>query len=268
MRRCCRKESQDDTHSRDEELPDVQGRRPDADQRDGGDEGRSRDVQDVQWDGPGACVKDVHGWWMPDVDQFMSAELKPDGTYQYSHLTMAMGFVKDRSIGVDLGAHVGTWSKPMSKLFERVVSAEPAPDTFECLQANMAKFGCQNVELRNVAMGAASGFVSMVLEGRQAELSNTGGRYVAAGGTIPVETIDSWHLPSLGFLKMDIEGSEVDAMQGAAETIKRCRPIILYENKGFWRRYGHAKMAPSELLKRLRYFQLADAGRDVIWGPK
>lgn len=212
-------------------------------------------------------MKMIAGWAYPDLDDFMWREMKADGSYQGGHLRMAMESVKDFSLAIDGGAHVGTWSRLLSQRFERVIAVEPSPDTFEALAVNMATFGCHNVELKQRALGAEPGLVSMALEGRSIELSNTGARFVKDGGEIARETIDSWELPSCGFLKLDVEGSEALALQGAARTLKRCRPIVLFEYKGFCRRYGLPKDAVQQRLTRIRYRHVATAGTDEIWGP-
>src|SRR5690606_13884953 len=163
-------------------------------------------------------MKQVHGWAFPDADEFMVREMHPDGSYQAGHLLAALAHVTDWSCAIDGGAHVGTWSRLMSEKFARVIAVEPSPDTYEALLVNLSSFGCANVEAKPVAVGARAGLVRMGIEDRAAALANTGARYVVPGGSIPVETIDSWALPSLGLLKMDIEGSEAQAVRGATET--------------------------------------------------
>lgn len=213
-------------------------------------------------------MKIVHGWAYPDVDDFMWREMKADGTYQAGHLHMALTYVTDFSLAIDGGAHVGTWSRLMSQAFAKVIAVEPSPDTFEALTVNIAAFQCGNVDLRPIAIGAAVGHVSMALEGRAAAANNTGGRFVQAGGVIPVERIDDWQLPTCGFLKLDIEGSEPLALEGARETLVRCRPIVLFEHKGFCRRYGLPPDASQRVLESVGYKQLSIAGKDQIWGPR
>ncbi len=210
-------------------------------------------------------MKTVNGWAFPSADRFMATEMKGNGEYQAGHLRTALGYVTDWSIAVSCGAHVGTWTKLLSARFARVIAVEPAADTFEALQANMRTFGCTNVDCLNVAVGATRGLVSMAIDARGEALANTGARYTTAGGAIPLEVIDDWNLPTLGFLKLDVEGSEVDALKGAAFTLQRCRPIVLWECKGFWRRFGYGKTAPQDLLTSLGYHEVAIAGCDRIW---
>jgi FkbM family methyltransferase len=212
-------------------------------------------------------MKTVHGWAYPDADEFMAGEMKADGTYQYSHLTRALAYVQDWALALDGGAHVGTWSRLLAAKFGVVVACEPSTDTYEALQANMAAFACTNVALHNVALGDRKGRVQMRMDGRGAQLKNTGSRYVLPGGETHQVTIDSLNLPACGFLKLDVEGSEPAALAGATETLARHRPIVLFEDKNLWRRFGARRDAPQGLLLQAGYKHLERAGCDEIWGP-
>lgn len=212
-------------------------------------------------------MKQVKGWAFPDCDEFMAGQLKADGTYQGTHLERAMTYISDWSAAFDGGAHVGTWSRLLAAKFARVVACEPSPDTFEALQANMLGFGCANVQCYQLALGDRKGRVSMTLDGRGAGLKNTGARYARQGGDIHQVTIDSFGLLSLGFLKLDVEGSEYAALAGACETLGRCRPIVLFENKNLWRRFGIRPDGPQGLLLAAGYKHLEKVGCDEIWGP-
>lgn len=214
-------------------------------------------------------MKVVRGLAFPDADEFMVGQVKFDGTYQIENLTEALKHVKNMDCAVDGGAHVGTWSKVMAGAFARVIAVEPSTDTYEALTWNLAQAGCTNVEPRNVALGDAPGLVRMRLNVEQELKANTGARFAQAGGHIPVETIDGWALPSLGFLKLDVEGSEYVALRGAKETLRRCKPIVLFENKWLWtHHYGLPKDAVAKFLTGQGYRLLAQVSRDQIWGPK
>jgi methyltransferase, FkbM family len=214
-------------------------------------------------------MKVVRNVAFPDADTFMAGELDLDGSYQLSHLVAAMRHVTNWTCAVDGGAHIGTWSVVMSRAFQRVIAAEPSPDTFECLAWNLFQTGCVNVEIRPVALGQQAGTVAMHLTADQAARGNTGARFIRPGGTIAVETIDSWALPSLGFLKLDVEGSEHAALCGAEATLRRCRPVVLFENKWLWTKtYGLPKDVVAQLLTACGYRFAEQVSRDQIWVPK
>jgi FkbM family methyltransferase len=198
----------------------------------------------------------------------MVSEMAMDGTYQLSHLEAALAHVTDFRTAFDGGAHIGTWSKILAQRFGRVIAIEPSPDTFTCLDYNMTAAGCTNVERLPVAIGAAPGVVAMALDAPNQARANTGARFAKPGGTIPVITIDSLDLPDLGFLKLDVEGSEPMALRGAKATLTRCRPIVLFENKWLWtRHFGLPKHAVRDFLIAVGYRQIGQISCDQIWGP-
>lgn len=210
----------------------------------------------------------VRGWAFPKADRFMVGELKVDGTYQLGHLEAALTHVTNFDAAIDGGAHVGTWTRVLAGRFRRVVSFEPSEDTYECLLWNIRQAGLTNVQCVNAALGAAAGHVSMALDAVNAARANTGARFTQPGGPIAVVTIDSLAREDVGFLKLDIEGSEPAALRGAAETIARCRPIVLFENKKLWtRHFGLPKDAVARILTGYGYRQLQVVSCDEIWGP-
>lgn len=206
------------------------------------------------------------GLAFPDADVFMASEVSAAGTYQLPNLEAALRYVTDFGCAIDCGAHVGTWSKVMAQRFTRVVAVEPSDDTFECLQLNLLNAGLDNVNCVRAAVGCRAGLVTMAIDAQNKARGNTGARHVRAGGKIPVITIDSLALEHVGFIKLDIEGSEPDALRGAKDTIARCRPVILYEDKKLWHRYfGQPKESVANFLHGQGYQQTQLVACDAIW---
>lgn len=213
-------------------------------------------------------MKTVHGWAYPDADQFMAAQMSPSGEYQADHLAKALSFVTDFSCAIDGGAHVGTWARLMAKRFTEVIAVEPSADSYQALLWNLETHNCANVVAKRVALGSRVGRVAMRIDSDHRKIGNTGAAYITMGDDVSLEPIDLWELPSLGFVKLDIEGSEFAALAGAIETLRRCRPVVLFENKHFGRRYGLTQEAPRELLTSLGYGLRAKISADEIWTPR
>lgn len=210
-------------------------------------------------------MKLAKGWAFPDADEFMVSELKDDGTYQLSNLEAALDFVTDYSCAIDGGAHIGTWSKVMARSFGQVVAVEPSDDTAECLAVNMQ--AVQNVTILRCALGDRAGLAALTLDPTNAKRKNTGARHLQTGRDVRVETIDSWALPSVGFIKLDIEGSELAALKGAKDTLQRCHPVVLFEDKGLGHRYyGEPRQAIQHWLSAHGYRHLSRSSCDEIWG--
>ena len=213
----------------------------------------------------GKGMKLVKGLAMPAWDEFMVSIVPDDGRYQHENLEAAVARCARRRTVIDGGAHVGMWSRTFAGLFDRVIAFEPSPDTFACLRYNVR---AENVELRNQALGAKPGKVHMTLAGFEGTLreKNSGARYVAKGGDIDRVTVDSLGLDDLDLLKMDIEGSEVEALRGARNTLLRCKPVVLFECKNEWVRRGFEKDAPQQFLESIGAEKFDRVGVDEIWG--
>jgi FkbM family methyltransferase len=213
-------------------------------------------------------MKIMESWAVPAADNYTIAKMHGGDVLQRKHLDRAMSFVEKRRLAVDGGAHVGTWTRKMSKWFERVISFEPSAESFECLVYNVKDR--DNIDLRNQALGNGPGRVRMTLEGfdKAIESGNTMAMFVAEGDEVERISLDSLELDCVDFLKLDVEGSEMNAMLGAEETLKRCKPVVLFEDKDHGRRYGYGREAPSELLMSLGAVWLDTAGCDQIWGWK
>lgn len=143
-------------------------------------------------------------------------------------LDAAIALTKGRAVAVQAGGNVGVWATHLAKSFAQVVTVEPDAVNYECLVRNVPA----NVTHQRAGFGAEPGAISMVNVN-----GNAGAHYVGGTGDVPIITIDSLDLPACDFLCLDIEGSEPAALRGAEQTIRRFRPVIMFEEKGLSERY-------------------------------
>jgi FkbM family methyltransferase len=170
------------------------------------------------------------GIWLPDgekhfVDWMNSSGEIVDGkgTYQIKKFRAAMEYVKNFRVAVDVGAHVGLWSMQLAQRFDNVIAFEPVAAFRECFVKNAWMRG---VKCFPYALGAEVGRVSM-----NVDASDTGGTHVSGPGSIDMKTLDSFSLKSVDFVKIDAEGYEHHIIDGGRETILRCKPCIIVEQK-------------------------------------
>lgn len=167
-------------------------------------------------------------FWVPDSEQIQLDALAAGG-WQLDHLNMALEHVTDFSAAVDGGAHVGSWTIEMAKVFREVHSFEPCPETYDCLLENTKHIS--GIRRYTCALGDEPKHMGMAEDRKYSDGGNTGGRYLSGDGEIVVSPLDMWELPTLGFLKLDVEGYELFALRGARETLFRCRPVVFIEDK-------------------------------------
>jgi FkbM family methyltransferase len=155
---------------------------------------------------------------------------------------------------VDAGANLGIYSLMFSKICSNVWAFEPNPTVARRLAASMP----ENVSVAPIALGRRT--ESLVLrvpesEGRsihwRATLSpKNPAEAVIEAISVPVLPLDSWSIGSLDIFKIDVEGFEMEVIEGATDTIKRCRPTLLVEIEV---RHGSNPLLAADFLREFGY---------------
>ena len=161
---------------------------------------------------------------------------------------------------VDVGANLGIFTYFLARYSPVVYAFEPNPIPFSVLQ----RLKDANVILQQIALTDHSGEVELVVpKGRKGWTNNGAGLGLRREGRhalvkVPGRRLDDLGLDRIGFIKIDVEGHELQVLQGATETLTRHRPNLFLENE-----YAHAGDAAHQvfaLLRALDYdgFFLAD----------
>jgi FkbM family methyltransferase len=179
------------------------------------------------------------GWYFPDgethlVEWMTRVNQKRDGRLQYqlAKYDAALKYVRRRRLAVDVGAHIGQWSRNMAADFDAVEAFEPVPDYAACWRANVTDR--PNARLHELALGDQAQTVCL----RCGTPGSHGDTFVApkdqanvVAVDVPMRTLDSFDLADVDFVKIDCEGYELFVLRGAEQTIKRCRPCVIVEQK-------------------------------------
>ena len=170
--------------------------------------------------------------WMPapskDLLAFLLLELTVEQDYESGQAAIRRG-----DTVVDCGAHVGLFTKfALQRGANRVVAIEPDPANVACLESNLGpaiaegrvvvvKAGVWSKKTRLTlyeSRGGNSGEKTFVEE-------PTNGNKLEGILVLPLDDIvANLKLDRVDFIKMDIEGSERFAIQGATETLRRFKP--------------------------------------------
>jgi FkbM family methyltransferase len=134
---------------------------------------------------------------------------------------------------VDIGAHEGAWSSVAAEKFKVVHAFEPNSSLSQKLERVLPR----NVTVHNVALSNSSGTATLVLPiiGGSTITSRASLEPDANGPvkTVTVEvakrTVDSYDFRGVDVMKIDVEGHEMSALQGAEQTISREKPALVVE---------------------------------------
>ena len=143
----------------------------------------------------------------------------------------------ERGTAIDVGANEGLYSYLLAKLFDRVEAFEPN----ETASADLRDYDCSKIRLHQVALSRSEGERALHVPIMAHGVINVGYGSLERETLPPSEsvttqivrtrTLDSYGFEKVAFIKIDVEGHELQVLEGAAETIARCRPIMLFETK-------------------------------------
>lgn len=209
-------------------------------------------------------MKQCGQMWIREDDPFMGRYFEETGDkFEINHLEAALAHCTEMRTALDVGAHYGSWSRYMARKFRRVFAFEPIPTTFECCQQNVRDFA--NVSLKQAAVGDRSGKVSV---GVGKMYSHPGMETIidVDRGDTDLVTIDSLNLTDVDLIKVDVEGFELQVLKGAAETLARCQPVVIFEeNVRGLLEHGTPNGLCGAFLKRMGARQIKKIGKDHIY---
>lgn len=143
---------------------------------------------------------------------------------------------QDAPVFYDLGAHIGYYALAAAALAEQVYAFEPASATHAVLERNIGRNEAANVRAFRLAVVDDARDLTLnlyetsgnnsVVDRRLAHLQRRGAEPVP-GTSLDALVAEGLRPPTL--IKMDVEGSELRALQGARATIERARPVIFVE---------------------------------------
>ncbi|MDR3512919.1 MAG: FkbM family methyltransferase [Caulobacteraceae bacterium] len=149
-------------------------------------------------------------------------------------ITLMCALIQPGDTVIEVGANIGTHTIPLARRVSplgRLVAIEAQPVAAMLLEANLALNAIGWVEVQLAAAGRAPGVACVPTVDYRAHRNVGSVSLVGAQseGQIEVRTIDSMALrPSL--IKIDVEGMELEVLEGAAGTIQACRPLLYVEN--------------------------------------
>ncbi len=225
-------------------------------------------------------LKFEYGWWLPEIDMHLVKAFKKASKrthkgrslYQYTKLGACLEIIPKnrRRVVLDIGSNIGTWTYILVDNFNYVHCFEPIKINRDCWVKNLE--GYDNTVLYDVALGDENEQVKMFVPNVCTAWSYIAGpknhatdkpteinKDVTVVENVTVERLDNYNFENIDFIKIDVEGYELNVLKGAKETILKNKPYIILEQKAN-NKYG------VEFLENLGMYMIFTVQGDYFMG--
>ena len=171
-------------------------------------------------------------------------------------------FLPPDGVFIDVGANIGTFTLVAARraVKGQVHAFEPSAHHFARLAHNVALNDFKNVTLNRKGLYDQPGEAVLFLPSQTGEMNNSGAASLYTSGleetrqvseAVSLIRLDDYvrekSIGRVDIIKIDIEGAELKALEGARETIARFRPLVFMELD--LDNLGRAERSPEEVLQ-------------------
>jgi FkbM family methyltransferase len=194
-------------------------------------------------------------------DEVIGRKLLRDGSFERAEIGAMLATVTAQSTVIDVGANVGLVTIPLALATARVIAVEPLPQNIEQLRGNVRRNDLTNVVVVEAAAGAADGSAMLhsAVDPAFGSLHEVVKHRASGDVEVSLRSLDSlWNelgRPVVELVKIDVEGAELEVLEGGRELIAACGPAVLVEAG-----HGVAAHAVEELLAALGYAETTPPG--------
>jgi FkbM family methyltransferase len=178
------------------------------------------------------------------------------------HKSLVYELIKPGMFVIDVGSNNGEMALNFARLTGKsgsVIGFEPVPANFKRCKYNFDLNGFANLKVESSALGDLCGNLFF----DDMPLHNSGGAFLSIDSNeqtmaIPVTTLDQYallnNLTRMDFVKIDVEGSELNVLKGAISAINTFKPMMCIEvNDEHLRRQGGSEEELLGFLNALNY---------------
>ena len=211
------------------------------------------------------------GWWLAEHDFCGIAMIL--GGFENTERAFVEGFLRSGMVVIDVGAHHGFYTLLASEKIGpagRVLAFEPSPRERKKLRRHLKLNQCSNVKIWDCALGREAGNADLfVIDGVQTGCNSLRPpNAMQPTKTLPVrvasldECLEREGIEHVDFIKMDVEGAEMEVLNGATRLLDRQpRPVLLCEVQDIRTApWGYPAKAIVDFLRQrgFQWFSLSD----------
>lgn len=173
---------------------------------------------------------------LPGLGENLAQELFINGNYEEGLVAYLIENLPSNGTFIDVGANIGSISIPLAinRPDIKIMAIEASPWIYEFLKTNVDLNLLQNIVFLNKAAFKISG-VDMPFYAPKDKFGKGSLASVFTGDSEIVKTVslddlvEEYKIDKVDFIKVDVEGFEIDVFEGSTELLKKYKPRIIFE---------------------------------------
>lgn len=167
-------------------------------------------------------------------------------------------FARRSRTAIDVGAYNGLFLLYLARIFRLVYAFEPVEELYQIL----SRLRLRNARVFNVAVSGTNKdlLLRIPMDGSHARYTEASLVDRAAADDAEIKTVsvscrtlDSFNITDCDFMKIDVEGHELDVLKGGLKTIERSLPVLLVEIEQRWQKENKPISETFGFLKHMGY---------------
>ena len=220
-------------------------------------------------------------YWCLDLTQGIDFAIYLQGGFEPSTILSYKKIVKKNDVVLDIGANIGAHTLPLAAMVGekgRIIAFEPTDYAFKKLQTNL--------DLNKSLASRVTTVQALLVGNSKTEKPNSipsswslekksedsihpvhRGTYQSLHDAFVVR-LDEWvsanKLEKVDFIKIDVDGHEIDVIEGGYQVLERFSPIIIMEfSEYIFEERGRSFDELIEILKKLQYSCYTTSGNHL-----
>jgi FkbM family methyltransferase len=199
-----------------------------------------------------------------------------DGLYERDLLELLAtqvfpGLCRPKAVALDVGANIGNHTVFFSRHFQHVIAFEPNPVAQHILRANILFNGCADVDVVDYGLGKRNEELFLNIPAGNLGAATFCTDQGVSKGSVKCtlkrgDDVVTELLPegaSIAFVKIDVEGFELDVIDGLAQTLNAHQPVVAFESHSSGTSHGGRAIARRLQALGIEYLYLTiDPARD------
>tara|TARA_B100000214_G_C23744542_1_gene524854 strand:+ start:51 stop:677 length:627 start_codon:yes stop_codon:yes gene_type:complete len=204
-------------------------------------------------------------WHIPEWDNHFK-DVLINGEYQKKQRDLALSYVKNYNLAIDIGANIGFWSRDLCDKFKKVWAFEPSIKNCEYFRKNMIK---NNYQLEQIGLSdkQAENKELYITSDNCGDMRLEKSDNAILDSYVDLKKLDDYvnEFEEVDFIKIDTQEHELQIINGGKKFLDKFNPVLCIEMPRRTMQEQMTFLNIENTLNKLNYNRVNDLKKESIF---